>query len=636
MKLFLGNTGRELEIGQLIGRGGEGSVYEVRHSPGRAVKIYAKPLDQLRVEKLSVMPALASPELLAVAAWPEQEVYNDRGSIVGFVMPRFISAKDIHELYSPKSRLALFPSADFRFIVHVASNIARAFAVVHKYGHVIGDVNHGSILICGNGTVKLIDCDSFQVKERNRILPCVVGSPLFTPPEIQNRHFNATARTQEHDLFGLAVVLFQLLFMGRHPFAGRYKGQGDMPIERAIAERRFPYGPSALSRQMERPPGTLSMDSLGAVVQQCFLDAFENSGPRPNAIIWINALQALQRDLTSCSLAPSHQYPKGMAKCPWCSFEDDFGVPLFGVRNLPNSTYAPIDVTQLWNDIAAVPEPGAPPMLSYDPNGPKKAIQPSLLNYVIRNSAAIAGGVFLFSLLVLHGIGLRGIQFFVSAGASLVVCVLAGRRRVSTNTAMEQRRLDAKGRWGVVYQQWQGCTSYRFDHARSALIRAKLEIDSLPDERARRIKDLESRQKDIQLDAYLSRFRIDKAKIANIGASRTTTLASYGVETAADIVHSKIHAIPGFGSAMYGALMNWRNGHAANFRYVPTTRIDPQELAKIDRDMMLKQQQLVATLKQGVSSLRNLAEEIRLERSRLKTQLDLTWREWEASVNAKA
>jgi DNA-binding helix-hairpin-helix protein with protein kinase domain len=29
--------------------------------------------------------------------------------------------------------------------------------------------------------------------------------------------------------------------MGRHPFAGRYLGLGEMPIERAIAECRFAY-----------------------------------------------------------------------------------------------------------------------------------------------------------------------------------------------------------------------------------------------------------------------------------------------------------------------------------------------------------------------------------------------------------
>ena len=33
------------------------------------------------------------------------------------------------------------------FLIHTAANIARAFAVVHESGQVIGDVNHGNIVV---------------------------------------------------------------------------------------------------------------------------------------------------------------------------------------------------------------------------------------------------------------------------------------------------------------------------------------------------------------------------------------------------------------------------------------------------------------------------------------------------------
>ena len=42
-----------------------------------------------------------------------------------------------------------------------------------------------------------------------------------------------------HDAFGLAVLIFQILFMGRHPYSGHFLGSGEMPIERAIREHRF-------------------------------------------------------------------------------------------------------------------------------------------------------------------------------------------------------------------------------------------------------------------------------------------------------------------------------------------------------------------------------------------------------------
>jgi len=70
-------------------------------------------------------------------------------------MPRITGCKDIHKLYSPKSRKSEFPAADFRFLLHVAANIARSFATVHQAHCVIGDVNHGSITVAANAWARI-------------------------------------------------------------------------------------------------------------------------------------------------------------------------------------------------------------------------------------------------------------------------------------------------------------------------------------------------------------------------------------------------------------------------------------------------------------------------------------------------
>ena len=58
---------------------------------------------------------------------------------------------------------------------------------------------------------------------------CPVGKPEFTPPELQGRLFAHLDRAPEHDLFGLAVLIFQLLMEGTHPFAGVFLGHGGRP-----------------------------------------------------------------------------------------------------------------------------------------------------------------------------------------------------------------------------------------------------------------------------------------------------------------------------------------------------------------------------------------------------------------------
>ena len=89
----------------------------------------------------------------------------------------------------------------------------------------VGDVNEGEILVTKKACVRLIDCDSFQVQTRDKIYHCEVGVVQFLPPCFSSlSYFQAMLRTQNHDNFGLAILIFLLLFMGSYRFLGVYKG----------------------------------------------------------------------------------------------------------------------------------------------------------------------------------------------------------------------------------------------------------------------------------------------------------------------------------------------------------------------------------------------------------------------------
>jgi DNA-binding helix-hairpin-helix protein with protein kinase domain len=130
--------------------------------------------------------------------------------------------------------------------------------MAHATGCAIGDVNHSGILVSGRATATLIDADSFQIFDGKVRLPCLVGVPEYTPPELHGQRLETVVRTHNHDAFGLAIVIFQLLWMGRHPFAGTPQGRGDMPIEKAIKEHRFAYS-QLRSAGMDAPPGHQSL-----------------------------------------------------------------------------------------------------------------------------------------------------------------------------------------------------------------------------------------------------------------------------------------------------------------------------------------------------------------------------------------
>lgn len=366
MQLTLARAKSDIHFGQELGRGGEGTVFAIEGHREYVAKVYATPLDQRKIEKLEAMVEATSPAMLRIAAWPMDLLSDPKGAIRGFTMPRAAGRRDIHELYSPKSRGESFPDADFRFVCHVCANIARAFATVHEHGHVVGDVNHGNLLVGPDGTVMFIDCDSFQIGTGAHVFTCDVGVPLFTAPELQGHSFRGLVRTQNHDRFGLAVLLFHLLYMGRHPFAGRYSGPGDMPIEKAIAEYRFAYGPNRAAHGMERPPGTIPLDTMGALIAANFVRAFERTGnndARPDAKNWVTALENLKVALRTCSAAVWHQYPQELRTCPWCVIEAQAAVRLFGLRSIATGPTGMIDVGMLWQAIIGIPDPGVDPPL---------------------------------------------------------------------------------------------------------------------------------------------------------------------------------------------------------------------------------------------------------------------------------
>ena len=232
-------------------------------------------------------------------------------------MKKAAGSKPVHMLYTPASRKTEFSRANYKFLIMAAANIARAVASVHALGCVIGDVNHSGFLVSEDALSVVIDSDSFQVVAANRRYLCQVGTPDYTPPELQGARFDRTARTPNHDNFGLAVLLFQILFMGRHPFAGTYQGSGDMPLQRAIGEFRFAYSSNSSRTKMRPPPAAPQLTDFPPYIGTAFENAFDLQGQtlRSTAAEWVSMLENLQRALVQCTADSSHQHIQGKP-CP--------------------------------------------------------------------------------------------------------------------------------------------------------------------------------------------------------------------------------------------------------------------------------------------------------------------------------
>jgi DNA-binding helix-hairpin-helix protein with protein kinase domain len=620
MPTVFGEDGNRVKLGTRIGGGGEGEVYTIEGSPDRAVKIYTIAEKRNREAKVRKMIADQLHQRSKLIAFPIGLLHDTSGRFAGFTMEKVSGHKALHDLYAPGARKAEFPSADYRFLVRAATNIARAVGMAHATGCVIGDVNHSGILISDRATATLIDADSFQIFDGKVRLPCLVGVPEYTPPELHGQRLETVVRTHNHDAFGLAIVIFQLLWMGRHPFAGTPQGRGDMPIEKAVKEHRFAYS-QLRSVGIDAPPGAPKLADFPSAVAAAFEKAFGPSGvyDRPTAKQWVALLGDLERSLRGCSANSLHYYPKDGTECPWCRMERTLGVLLF----IPSASqfehgvgFAPTigDIATIWRAIDAIPSPPsepAPPNLQTSPAAPSAdAIAAKNGRWETKAASAvllILGGILLFfmpyvGVLALIA-GAAGIGFFAKQQSDKEQFV---RRYRDIETQFQQTNHQ---------RQLRGSDS-EFLKLKASLSALKNESEALPAEEQRRIDAYNANRREEHKKAFLDTFRVRHFKIPQIGPAKLATLTSYGIETAAHVSSAAVLQVPGFGPINSKPLLDWRAQLERRFTYDPNpTPADRHAINVIKAEMARRGNEIKAQLGTGPERLTKLAAVIRQSQS---------------------
>jgi DNA-binding helix-hairpin-helix protein with protein kinase domain len=618
--------GRRVSLGTELGRGGEATVYSIEGQPELVAKIYHQPPGTEKTSKLSQMVRLQSERLLVLSAWPVGTLFMaGNKSMAGFLMKNVARFKDIHLLYNPKSRIREFsPKANWRFLIHTASNVARAFAAIHDFGHVIGDVNQSNVRVSPEtAIVNLVDCDSFQISANGKVYPCEVGVPLYTPPELQDTEFREVVRTPNHDNFGLAVLIFHLLFMGRHPFAGKFLGRGEMPIEKAIAEQRFAFARDVQRTQMLPPPACITLAHLPQEIGDLFTSAFSSEGARivrPDGRQWIAELDALASRLIVCSNNKAHLFFNGLSSCPWCPIESS-GVLLFVDYTIVDATSG-FSIELMWSRILAVPSPGAgnlPSLLSYisavEPSSRAKA---AVRNRRYKIAAVVVGSLVALGFVLTSPDGFAYMYFFV-----LGVFLLKKFFDSDAPTEFGQAARAAEARLRNLQYSWKReASGEEFNAELDRLRTLTEEYRKLPERRKQKVRELERALYETQLKHYLEQFDIASANIPHIQEGRKAMLSAYGIDDAADVMRSALETVPGFGHFLITQLITWRQSLEATFKFNPGRGIDPADIQRVDHEIAKRRVEIEALLSKGPSELNNLRRGIIAARGRLQDQLE--------------
>ncbi len=334
MKNYYLEDGTKLTVDESkpLGSGGEGTIYLHASDPSVLLKIYKKQAlkrssdleDKVRamVEK---KPRLLHHKGLTIIAWPQRLVYDSGRHFVGYLMSRVDAKNNLSHVITPGLQKKKFPKLTFYDRVVISINLALVMDYLHKNESVIGDINTSDFFVYPGLQIGVVDTDSFQVKnEDGKVYHCNVFTPDYTPPEVVRATKNKdkrVERTPNNDNYGLAILIFQTLMMGVHPFSARIKKPtfDGNAINYCMEKEIFPYHTS--DPDIIPPKNAMPFSFFPKELQELFIKAFEPYKPdheRPTADNWVQSLRTLKESLKKCRKKKAHQYPDHFKKCPIC------------------------------------------------------------------------------------------------------------------------------------------------------------------------------------------------------------------------------------------------------------------------------------------------------------------------------
>jgi DNA-binding helix-hairpin-helix protein with protein kinase domain len=647
--VLLDSVSRPVALGQQFGRGGEGAVYEVDGQPSLLAKVYHKrPLPEEQVAKIQAMVSCWSNALETIAAWPKSILFDPVSrKPCGLLMTKMEGARQLHELYGTTNRRRHFPDAGWHHMVLAARNTAAAFQTLHSANIVVGDVNQGNLLVDKGMCVRMIDCDSFQLTAGSRTFNCPVGTPHFTPPELQSLKLREVVRTANHDRFGLAILIFHLLFVGRHPFAGRFRGMGDLSIEKAIAERRFAFSKDKAATLVDPPPASLLLDdlppSVGALFERAFRSGESDTKGRPTPAEWVQELDALVKRRKNCSFDASHVYYSQLAECPWCRIEDSGGPTFFvqagGGTIVSADRLAALDA-RIW-DLPDVYFPDLPSQRMALPDMPtvrsKKQLPtanlPDMLSALMAASwvGCFAGAV----------LGQTAGGIVLAAGSVLSLALAA--TLVFGKKAKEVRKVrDEYENWlqnglNTLAKRAQSL-EYQYGVREQAFNRSHDEFQNeiqMYRTAAENIRDVIAQLQEVQKAEFLRQFLVRDymRQINGLTVSDVTMMESFGMDTANDVDRMRLYGVPGLDPEIVMELLDWRRDVEQKFVFNPEHGITLASVGQT-KDLAVRRFKIAQARKilAGAKQVETLADVGKADLARALAQFDAALEQWKAKA----
>ncbi|MFF9848462.1 hypothetical protein [Streptomyces litmocidini] len=328
VSLALGDGTRVTRAAKPLGTGGQGSVWRLNERADLAAKIYNRVPDGAQLRRLTAMlraDPLAGERLAPgqppMLVWPV-DLIEAGGSPVGYGMPYLDPAAhtQLSGLLQKPVRLRRFEGrAHWKFLLAVASNLAYMTAELHQQGFVVGDLSSANAVVDRNGFVTFLDCDSFAFTDAltGESFGCEVFTDDYASPERQR----GEPPTRQADDFALAVLVYQLLTGGNHPFDGAplYGAPEATRKDNIASGTSFLVEPGRVRTPAQLLAPEVLPPRLVELARRTFGPGMRDPRRRPSSAVWLDALDEARDAVVQCGDVPDHHHYGGhLTACPWC------------------------------------------------------------------------------------------------------------------------------------------------------------------------------------------------------------------------------------------------------------------------------------------------------------------------------
>jgi serine/threonine protein kinase len=348
-------SNRRYELGREIAAGGEGSIHDVKGKPNLVIKRYnLESQKRSQLEEIEnkvhymVSQAPKAPEGLTDSighsywTWPLECLFSE-SDFVGYLMPKITGEKG-------EEFLQFSSGFSWKAKLIACRNLVALVQATHQASYIIGDLNPRNLFFTSVKETdinpnflderketmlpSITDTDSFQIGgvKSDVLFSCKVQNPEYSAPELIETL--ARDRTLEQDYFTLAIVLFQILSLGVHPFSGAVKGATNQEIRLNILKGRNVL----FSKELIRPRAMIDMNvfppALIGLFDKTFRKGHTATKVRATTQEWLTVLDTvLMGGLKACAKNPRHFYSNHLAQCPWCEYAARLKIDPFSLQN---------------------------------------------------------------------------------------------------------------------------------------------------------------------------------------------------------------------------------------------------------------------------------------------------------------